>query len=194
MQYFLASASPRRSELLQQVGLPFSILSSSYSEESVLFSCPIEMVRHHALGKARGALPLPSSGICIGADTVVVLGDEVMGKPASVLQARQMIGQLSGREHSVITGIALIDQLGKSVVAHEVTKVRFRSLTTREIDAYVDSGEPMDKAGAYAIQGRAAVFITGVTGCYSNVVGLPLALLASTLQQHWGVRLAEVWR
>jgi septum formation protein len=194
MDLFLASASPRRKELLAQIGLRYTTVLSLYEEGMGSVPDPIHIVERNALGKARGAFPLPGPGICVGADTIVVLDGVIMGKPVSHSRAVEMLGALSGREHEVITGLALVDHTGRAVVAHEVTRVRFRVLKQAEIESYVDTGEPHDKAGAYAIQGLAAVFIAGITGCYSNVVGLPLSLLTRLLDKHWSVRIDDIWR
>lgn len=178
----LASASPRRRELLDQIGLEFSIIPSFVAEEGDLPS-PEETAEHLAVIKAQDvAGRLDGDGYVIGADTIVVVDGAIYGKPADKEDARRMLIRLQGREHQVITGLAVIRlRDGETITGHEITTVIMRPLSMGEIDGYIATGEPMDKAGAYAIQGRGAVFIPGIRGCYFNVVGLPLARLLSML-------------
>lgn len=147
---------------------------------------PLEHVRRLARGKAEAARPRGGE-IVLGADTVVVAGDEVLGKPADAADAARMLRLLSGRPHRVLTGICLLAS-GVSVVDAENTWVHFAPLTAEEIDAYVATGEPMDKAGGYAIQGLASKFVQRIEGCYSNVVGLPVALVYGHLKRIWADR------
>lgn len=179
----LASASPRRRELLEQIGLKFTVIPSEISEEGQNLS-PEAWAEHLALHKARDvAASLNGDGYVIGADTIVLLDGAVYGKPANAQDACRMLTNLQGREHQVITGIAVVRITDGAVrVDHEVTNVTMRQLKPAEINWYVETAEPMDKAGAYAIQGRGAVFITGICGCYFNVVGLPLARLTLMLE------------
>lgn len=179
----LASSSPRRRELLTQAGIPFVVVPGDVDEENVDISgTPGQRAEQLAYLKAAD-VARSRSGIILGADTIVVCGDEIFGKPADAESARRMLRALSGREHMVITGIALIDtSSGRASTGYETTKVRFSTLSDKEIDAYLESGEPYGKAGAYAIQGRAALFVEGLDGCYSNVVGLPLRRLYRLLQ------------
>ncbi len=176
----MASASPRRAELMVQAGWPFSVQPVDIEEG--LGDGPIQAaVAELALRKARACRA--EKGLVVGADTVVVLDGQVLGKPVSSQEAREMLGALSGREHRVITGVAVLNaDTGEELAESEETAVRFRNLTVAEIDAYVHSGEPMDKAGAYGIQGKGAMLVEGITGCYFNVVGLPLSRLARMLQ------------
>lgn len=180
----LASASPRRQELLKQIGLEFDVVVKSVDEtlpEGVLAETAVKEV---ALRKARAAAEFYNEGIIIGADTVVVYRGKIMGKPTDFSEAVQTLKNLSGSEHKVITGFCVIDTLsGKCVTASETTRVFFRELAENEIWAYVNSGEPMDKAGSYGIQGLGAVLVNKIDGCYFNVVGLPLTKLILTLKE-----------
>lgn len=180
---YLASTSPRRRELLQQLGLDFSVLKIDVDETRLAGETPEQYVQRLAQDKARaGLLQVPVGAVVIAADTTVALGDAELGKPASEAEAIAMWTQLSGREHRVLTGVALAR--GDEVVARVVTTaVYFRDIAEHEMRAYWASGEPADKAGGYAIQGKGAVFVTGISGSYSNVVGLPLAETAALLAQ-----------
>ena len=170
---YLASQSPRRTELLTQVGIDHTVVSSSYEEPNEGYDSPIVMVKAQALGKARCAVGIPKGGIVLGADTIVVLDNEVLGKPQDEADARKMLERLSGRSHSVVTGVALLIK-GDEVVFHNETKVYFKELAPFEIESYIASGEPMDKAGAYGIQGKGALWVEKIEGSYTNVVGLPV--------------------
>jgi len=180
----LASASPRRAELLRTLGLSFEQQVSAVDETGVCSDKPGELAEALALSKAADVAPRVDSGLIIGADTIVVLDNEMLGKPASTGEAVSMLRRLSGRRHIVISGIAVMDaKTGKSLASHEETTVIFRPLSERVIQSYVKTGEPMDKAGAYGIQGRGALLVEAVNGCYFNVVGLPLGLLADLLEE-----------
>ena len=168
----LASQSPRRSELLRTAGIPFTVRSRPVEEIRAPGESPEAYVRRLARAKAEAAWE--GQGIVLGADTVVVIDDRVLEKPADAGDARAMLRLLSGRTHMVITGICL-RHAGGAIVDAESTLVRFVPLDAREIDDYVASGEPMDKAGGYAIQGLASKFVDRIEGCYFNVMGLPLA-------------------
>lgn len=182
----LASASPRRHELLTAAGIPHTVLTADVDESLPHGISPHEAVKTLSLRKARAVLPLaPKGAIVLAADTVVALGGEILGKPKDKEDARRMLTALSGREHHVFTGITLTDG-EKSLTAHERTTVRMRKLTPAEIDAYIATGEPMDKAGAYGIQARASLFVTGIEGDYANVVGLPVRLVGDLLSQQFG--------
>lgn len=185
---YLASASPRRRELLLQIGLPHLVLPQQLDESVQEGERADLYVRRLAMHKAQAGwhdagrlLSLP----VLAADTTVVCKDQVLGKPATLQEARQMLGLLSGCSHQVLTAIAVVDgrQQQTAVVT---TEVSFRVLSLAEIDAYWDSGEPRDKAGAYGIQGRAALFVDRLSGSYSNVVGLPLYETAALLA-HFGI-------
>lgn len=170
----LASASPRRQELLRRIGCEFRCEISSAVEDNRQEIPPEQLVARHALAKAKDVADrLGTDEIVLGADTIVVMDGEVYGKPADEKDARRMLRNLAGKEHQVYTGIALVrgDETWCDV---ETTAVRLCTLSDREIENYVATGEPMDKAGAYAVQGIAAIFIERICGCYTNIVGLPL--------------------
>jgi septum formation protein len=181
----LASQSPRRKNLLKQIGMKFRVIPSRVAEVITPHQTPGENAQRIALEKAFDVASRLRTGIVIGADTIVVLDHHVLGKPKSKDDAKRMLRLLSGREHSVFTGFALKDvETGKHTAGVEETKVRFRKLTEKEITEYVNSGSPMDKAGSYGIQDDfGAVFIERVNGCFYNVVGFPLARFYSTFQQ-----------
>lgn len=179
----LASSSPRRAELMKQIGLNFEIKVSSVDEALLPGLSPPELVERLAESKAAAVARELNDGIVIGADTVVVWREQVMGKPLSEAEAFDMLSKLQGGVHEVFTGVALIDaRSGKVLVSHEKTRVFFRAVEEEEISRYVASGEPFDKAGAYGVQGLAAIFIRRLEGCYTNVVGLPLARLSVMLK------------
>jgi septum formation protein len=192
----LASASPRRRELLTQAGFSFQVHPAHIPEEPLEGEDPIAYVTRLAREKAqvvfreltaengptgRGRPDSKPSLAVLGADTTVTLDNHILGKPEDAADAARMLRLLSGRTHRVITGVALVTAEGAEVAA-EATAVRFLALSDEEIAAYVATGEPMDKAGAYAIQGRAARWIPRIEGCYFNVVGLPLALVSTLLE------------
>jgi nucleoside triphosphate pyrophosphatase len=175
----LASQSPRRQQILRDAGIPFVVRASGVPEERAPGESPFDYVRRLAELKA-SALPIQAGEIVLGADTVVVAGDLVLEKPADAADAARMLAILSGREHAVVTGICL-RSAARKILDVAATRVRFVGLTPEEIAAYVASGEPMDKAGGYAIQGLASKFIDRIEGDYFNVVGLPVALV----WRHW---------
>ena len=179
----LASGSPRRRELLGQMGIEnFEVLPAQGEETAPEGLAPDALVARLALQKAREVAALRPEATVIGADTVVALDGRVLGKPSDEEEAREMLSALSGRRHQVYTGMAVLS--GGQVFTHvECTQVEFRPLTAEEIAAYVATGESMDKAGAYGIQGRACVFIRGIQGDYYNVVGLPVCALHELLAQ-----------
>lgn len=179
----LASSSPRRAELMKQIGLNFEIKVSSVDEALLPGLSPPELVERLAERKAAAVARELNDGIVIGADTVVVWREQVLGKPLNEAEAFDMLSKLQGGVHEVFTGVALIDaRSGKVLVSHEKTRVFFRAVEEEEISRYVASGEPFDKAGAYGVQGLAAIFIKRLEGCYTNVVGLPLARLSVMLK------------
>ncbi len=187
MKLILASASPRRAEVLRNAGIAFEAMATGVDEVPQPNESPEELVRRLAENKARLTAPRVAGRdgpvIVVGADTEVVLDGAVLGKPASAEDARGMLRRLSGRTHSVITGLAAIRLPdGEARTELETTQVSFAPLTPEEVEDYVASGEPFDKAGAYAIQGRGGRFVTRVEGCYFNVVGLPLARLYRILR------------
>jgi septum formation protein len=177
----LASQSPRRQEILSRAGIHFICRPADVSEERIGDEDSREHVRRLARLKAEAVAAAPGD-IVLGADTVVVIEGRILGKPADPKQAAWMLRQLSGRQHEVITGFCL--RAGRRrIVDVESTRVRFVPLSDGEIADYVASGEPMDKAGAYAIQGLASKFIDRIEGCYFNVVGLPVALVSRRLNE-----------
>ena len=183
MKLILASASPRRAEILRAAGIPFTVLSSAVDETPLPGETATDMARRLAAAKAElVAARAVGPAIVIAADTVVALDGAVMGKPRTSDDARHMLEKLSGRTHSVITGVALVrlpDVERREFT--EITQVHFTALSDEEIVRYLSSGEPFDKAGAYAIQGVAGRFIPRIDGCYFNVVGLPLSRLCREL-------------
>ncbi|NLL05691.1 MAG: septum formation inhibitor Maf [Clostridiaceae bacterium] len=186
MQIVLASQSPRRSELLKQLGLDFVIKTSDVDESNSRGLKASELVQHLAFEKARVVAEdssLNRETIVIGADTVVVREGTILGKPRDKEDAFNMLKSLSGSWHEVMTGVAVIDinsfRYDKSI---ETTRVKMKELKDDVINAYIDSGEPLDKAGAYGIQGLGAVLIDRIEGCYFNVVGLPISKLCDVLK------------
>jgi len=179
----LASASPRRRELLVQAGFTFEVFPAHVNEDTRPMEDPIAYVVRLARDKAEAvyAKVRDPEAIILGADTTVTLDGHILAKPEDASDAARMLRMLSGRTHRVITGLAITSASGTEVAA-EVTGVQFLTLTDEEISAYVATGEPMDKAGAYGIQGYAGKWIPRVEGCYFNVVGLPLALVSTMLE------------
>jgi septum formation protein len=184
IRLILASASPRRRELLTQAGFQFEVQASSVPESLRPEEDPIRFTTRLAREKAEAVFAERTSSVplvVLGADTVVVCDGEVLGKPVDAADAARMLLLLSGRTHHVVTGVAVV--WGATVeVAAEVTQVTMRTLSPDEVASYVAGGEPMDKAGAYAIQGYAGRWIPRISGCYFNVVGLPIALVTSLLE------------
>ncbi len=178
---FLASASPRRRELLTQIGVPFSLIAASIDETPHPAENAEQYVQRIAREKALAGLALAGDDACVlGADTTVVLQGRILGKPADHDEALAMLAALSASEHQVMTAIALADH-GRCDVRLVSSRVRFRAITAEEAQRYWDSGEPTDKAGGYAIQGWGAVFVSELHGSYSAVVGLPLCETAQLL-------------
>jgi septum formation protein len=180
----LASRSPRRLHLLRQIGMSPTVMPCDIPETFDLSLSPEENASSLALRKALHVAGRVPEGVIIGADTIVVLGDEMLGKPDGPRDAVRMLSLLSGKTHSVVTGFALVDRpSGRHMSATERTEVTFRDLPVQEIEEYVAGGSPLDKAGAYGIQDDyGAVFVTRIEGCFYNVVGLPLSHLHSALR------------
>lgn len=176
----LASASPRRHELLLKAGIGHAVHPSHVSEDRLPNESPIGFVKRIAEAKARAVVSGPED-VILAADTVVVLNGEIFGKPADDHDAIRMLRILSGKDHRVYTGICMLAGT-KTIVDVAATEVRFAELTANEITEYVRSGEPRDKAGAYAIQGLASKFVTSIDGCYHNVVGLPVSMVYGYLK------------
>lgn len=201
VEIVLASASPRRRDLLGQIGLDLVVIAPDLDEAPVTNHGTLEELEAQvvalARAKAEAVLGRLAPGgrrrLVIGADTVVLVDGEVLGKPASMAEARRMLGQLSGKTHLVFTGVAVLDPgSGRLLAGAERTKVTMVPLQGEWIERYIRTGEPMDKAGGYAVQGLGSVFIERVEGCYSNVVGLPLVRLAGLLRAH-GYNIEETW-
>lgn len=197
MRVILASKSPRRREILTMLGVQFEILSADADESSDITD-PALLVRELALRKGRATRALlqergewDENTLIIASDTVVAVDNEILGKPVDAADAARMLQALSGNEHRVISGVALL--CGEREVAdHDATAVRFAPMTRQEIDWYVQSGEPRDKAGAYAVQGLASLWIRGLEGDYFNVVGLPVYRLNALCKDFLGKSLVEL--
>jgi len=193
----LASSSPRRATLLRERGYVFETVKASVSEELTEGIPPEIGVKQLAVRKAKAGLTYwldlggDSQDVVLGADTMVVLDSCILGKPASAVEAEEILQKLSGRTHSVLTGVALISGSGKLVADVVETVVHFRQLGLDEIKAYVASGEPMDKAGAYGIQGEAKRFVTSIQGSLANVIGLPMEYLSEQLRT-WGIEQTNI--
>lgn len=194
MEIILASASPRRADLLRQIGVKFSVCASDTAEIAD-DNLPIkERIMQLALEKAANVAKGFSEGIVLGADTVVVCDDVILGKPKDREEAKAMLQRLSGRSHQVMTAVALIDAATKRKwQAIQVSEVVFRALTEDDIEAYLLTGEYRDKAGAYGIQGFGALLVESIFGCYYNIVGLPLKMTADGLKE-MGVNLYRYGR
>ncbi len=174
----LASASPRRSEILRALGWRIRIIPSGLSEEEMPHTDPVEAARTLALHKAREVAGRLRKGMVLGADTIVHLEGRIMGKPRDAKEAREYLCFLSGKTHRVTTGLALIDaESDHEEMAAETTRVKMHPLSDEEIQTYLESGEPFDKAGAYAIQGKGFILIDKIWGSYTNVIGLPVGRL-----------------
>ncbi len=187
----LASKSPRRSNLLEQAGLTFSIIPSDFDESSVTMSDPESYVRTLAKSKATDISKKHPDCWVLGADTIVLIDDRILGKPGSKDEARSMLKQLSGKTHQVITGYCLCCQTKKDIISEAVkTDVRFKTLSDAEIEWYIQTGEPFGKAGAYAIQGIGTFLVKSINGSYTNVVGLPVCEVIAFLVNE-GVK--EIW-
>lgn len=181
MRLVLASASPRRAELLRAAGFSFDVRPVDLDERALAGEAAPAYVERLAVEKARAAARQARDEVVLGADTVVVVDGAMLGKPQDRDEAREMLERLSGRSHEVLTGVALVHPEG-AVSAVDVSRVEFGPLSAEEIAWYVSSGEPSDKAGGYAVQGLASRFVTRVEGSYSNVVGLPVALVYRMLR------------
>lgn len=195
----LVSSSPRRRQLLKQLGIPFEVHPAGIDEilpDQV--DNPEAVAIDLALRKIRSVAKEFSNRWLLAADTLVLIGNRPLGKPKSHVEATSILREISGRTHKVVTGLCLAKVNSKGKICRclreaETTLVTFRPLTEEEISAYISTGEPMDKAGAYGIQGKAAIFATRIVGCYYNVVGLPLAKLALLLREA-GIEVTRFWR
>lgn len=183
MDIILASASPRRKELMSLIIPSYQVIPSKFDESLVPDElAPSEHVKYSSLMKARDVAAGCPNSLVIGADTIVTIDNHILGKPCNASDAAGMLGMLSGRTHQVYTGVTVILD-GSETTDAECTDVVFRELNEELISRYIATGEPMDKAGAYAIQGHGAVLIKSICGCYSNVVGLPIYKLSLILEQ-----------
>jgi septum formation protein len=180
----LASTSPRRIAILEQLGVPFEVVPPRYDEQPMQGVDAVDLVRTHAREKARSVADDAGDRPVLGVDTDVVLDGRIYGKPQNVTDAEVMLEELSGATHLVVSGLALITP-GWEVIEHESTRVTFRDLTPRDLAAYIATGEWEGRAGAYAIQGRGAALVRRIEGDYLNVVGLPAALLVRLLAEHF---------
>lgn len=193
----LASGSPRRKELLEMLNIPFEVKVSDVDETTDIIS-PAEKVKYLSLIKARAVADIcENNSIIIGSDTVVSRMGKIFGKPKNAADAKEMLKQLSGKKHSVFTGLTVIVKDEKGGLTEtslaDCTEVDMLEMTDEEIDNYISSGEPMDKAGAYAIQGKGSAFIEAINGDYYTVMGLPVRLLYKTLKEN-GVDVASYWK
>jgi septum formation protein len=173
----LASSSPRRAEILTAVGWPFSSFAAGIDETRRPQEQPVEYVQRLAKEKAESVASTLESGLVLGADTTVVVEETLLGQPHDQDDALRMLRLLSGKWHEVLTGVAILRVSGESKVDYETTRVRFAEMSEKEIDWYISTGEPKGKAGAYAVQGAAALFIEEIQGDYFNIVGLPIRLV-----------------
>jgi septum formation protein len=190
----LASASPRRQELLASAGVAFEIIPSDTDEGTREGESPEEYVTRLAREKAAEVAEKHPHRWVLAADTIVVVDGSILGKPKDPPEAREMLERLSGREHRVITGYCILHSLlGKAREGRVATRVRFKSISSKEIQWYLETGEPFDKAGAYAVQGRAAFMVREISGSYTNVVGLPLCEVVEALLE-LGVKESFGWQ
>jgi septum formation protein len=180
----LASTSPQRQAILEQMHIPFDVIAPRYDEETGDGADAVQIVREHARGKARSVVDQAEDRPVLGVDTAVVLKGRIFGKPENAGKAEQMLEELSGKTHVVISALCLLTP-GWEEVEHEATRVAFRELTPRELGTYVATGEWEGRAGAYAIQGRGASLVRCIDGDYLNVVGLPAALLVRLLAERF---------
>jgi septum formation protein len=180
----LASTSPQRKAILEQLHIPFDVVAPRYDEETPPDGDALQVVREHARGKARSVADIAEDRPVVGVDTAVVLDGRIFGKPTNASNAEQMLEELSGKTHVVVSGLCLLTP-GWEDVEHEATQVSFRELTPRELGTYVATGEWEGRAGAYAIQGRGASLVRHIEGDYLNVVGLPAALLVRLLAERF---------
>jgi septum formation protein len=180
----LASTSPQRKAILEQLHIPFDVVAPKYDEATPAGADPLQVVREHARGKARSVADIAEDRPVIGVDTAVVLEGRIFGKPANAAEAEQMLEELSGKTHVVVSGLCLLTRSWEEL-EHEATRVAFRELTPRELGTYIATGEWERRAGAYAIQGRGASLVRFIEGDYLNVVGLPVALLVRLLAERF---------
>ena len=173
----LASSSPRRAEILERAGWPHEIIVAGIDETVLPNEDPAAYVQRLARSKAEAVASRLHEGLVLGADTTVVVGNEILGQPVDDADARRMLRLLNAKWHDVLTGVAVVRVGGETRVAYETTRVRFAEMSEKEIDWYITTGEPFGKAGAYGIQGKASLFIEEIEGDYFNIMGLPIRLV-----------------
>ncbi len=173
----LASSSPRRTEILERSGWAHEVMVAGIDESVKPNEEPAAYVQRLARSKAEAVAQRLTEGLVLGADTTVVIANQILGQPCDDADARRMLGLLNGKWHEVLTGVAVVRVGGEARVAYETTRVRFAEMSSEEIDWYIASGEPFGKAGAYGIQGKAALFIEEIAGDYFNIMGLPIRLV-----------------
>ncbi len=189
----LAPKSPRRRELLGRITANFTVMTDDSEEVRIPGEAPSAMVCRLAQKKAENvAQKVSGPSIILAADTVVAIGNRILGKPKNQADAREMLQTLSGNTHAVYTGFSILDtETGKEFTDFEKSEVTFRSLSDTEAEAYIRTGEPMDKAGAYGIQGIGSLFVSGLCGDYANVVGFPICKIGMVLNEEFGINLLE---
>ena len=190
MNIILASASPRRKEILENANVKFKIMSSDIEELTLEGESPCQMVMRLAFEKGINIADKQKSDLVISADTIVVLDNNVLGKPKDEKEARYMIESLSGKTHQVITGISLINlENNKKIIDYVISNVKFKNLSEEDINGYISTNESLDKAGAYGIQGYGALLVDEIQGDYFNIVGLPISRLSDLLKKHFNINL-----
>ena len=183
-QIILASTSPRRIEILKKAGLDFAVVAPEYEEDMTLAMPPLELVQHLAQGKAQSVVSKYPGAIIIAADTFVVLHGKIYGKPGTPARAKEMLSELSGQMHEVMTGFTVLDtNSGRALTDADITKVYVKQLTSAQIDEYVATGEPLNKAGAYAIQSDGKTFIEKYEGDYLTILGLPVEKVLKSIRE-----------
>ena len=190
MNIILASGSPRRREILENTNLEFSVLTSDIDERIFKNEEPIQLVLRLAFEKCMSVAQNNKNDLVIGADTIVVLDDEILGKPKNEEEAFNMLSKLSNREHQVITGISIVNlEKEKKIVDYAISNVKFKKLTEQDIKDYIDTKECLDKAGSYGIQGYGALLVEEIRGDYFNIVGLPISKLSDILKSNFNINL-----
>lgn len=190
MKIILASASPRRKEILENTSVKFDVMASSIKELTIDGESPCQMVMRLAFEKGMDIASRQKSDLIISADTIVVIDNTVLGKPKNEIEARKMITTLSGRTHQVITGISLINlDNNKKIIDYVISNVKFKNLSEEDINDYIRTKESLDKAGAYGIQGYGALLVDEIQGDYFNIVGLPISRLSDLLKKHFNINL-----
>ncbi|MEG2246251.1 MAG: Maf family protein [Peptostreptococcaceae bacterium] len=190
MNIILASSSPRRKEILANTNAKFDVLTSDIDEKIFDFEEPTQLVSRLAFEKCMDIAINNPKELVIGADTIVVLDNEILGKPKNEKEAFDMLSKLSNRDHQVITGISIINlDMGKKIVDYVISNVRFKNLSDKDIKDYISTGECLDKAGSYGIQGYGALLVQEIQGDYFNIVGLPISRLSDILKENFNINL-----